>query len=196
MKILTNMKILAGIWITATLMLSSGCQPQKEGDPVQVPGTSVKTSEKPNQDSEPPKPQKEVLLSAPEFPGQISFSSADILRTGNGFHLPVYLKNVTKDDIVDTITVTVTLPEEIRLQEVITPTGFTAQLDGIEGGSPVVYYHPFSITAGSYSPVVAKAEPIFTLIFSGELREPLLLEGSFFQTSGNLLRTGNASLAP
>ncbi len=135
-----------------------------------------------------------IALQTGKFTGEIVLDSETIVATESGFELPVYLREVRPEHAVDTVTLKTFLPDGVRLQKVVTPTGFTTQLDGIEGSTPVVYYHSFSITPESYSPVVATDEPTFTLIFSGEKAGKLAAQGSFFQADGSLIRTNRAVL--
>jgi len=135
-----------------------------------------------------------IALQTGSFSGEIAIDAASVTPIEGGFELPIYLRNVSAEHAVDTVTLRTFLPEGVRLQEVITPTGFTTQLDGVEGSTPVVYYHSFSITPESYSPVVATEEPTFTLVFSGEPSGRLAAQGSFFQADGSLIRTNRAVL--
>ncbi len=185
--------IINGAGVTICIAVLTGCTaPQgvpSETAPVQTPQKEI---------SSPAHTfgQKNISLKANNFPGEITLSSAQIQKTETGIRIPVFLNNVSKADIVDTVTLEMNLPETMKLVEVVTPTGFTAELDGIETDKPIVYYHPFSITAGSYTPVVASQEPLFTMIFDGTFQQPITFSGSFFQTSGVLLRTKKESLSP
>ncbi len=146
----------------------------------------------PPADSEVAEPN--ISLQTGRFTGEIVLDSTSITPIEGGFELPVSLRNVGTEHAVDTVTLKTFLPDGVRLKEVVTPTGFTAQLDGIEGSAPVVYYHSFSITPESYSPVVATDTPIFTLVFTGEAEGKLAAQGSFFQADGSLIRTNRAVL--
>ncbi len=177
--------------LLAGLLLLAGCTEQNAA-PTPTHPSMFEAVVSPPADNEIAEPN--IALQTGKFTGEIALDSTAITKTEKGFQLPVYLRNVTAEHAVDTVTLKTFLPEGVRLKEVITPTGFTAQLDGIEGSTPVVYYHSFSITPESYSPVVATDEPLFTLIFSGEATGKLAAQGSFFQADGSLIRTNRAVL--
>lgn len=198
-----NAKQIFGLWIsTVALVALAGCEapqntvitpPQKQPTTAQPPASTEQPQRQITEDLE---PKKEVRLSSQGFTGEIILSADSITNTEDGFEIPVFLEQVSPKDMVDTVSLKGTLPEGVELKEVKTPSGYTAQLDMSKKEAPVVYYHPYSIAANSYKPVVSSDEPIFTLVYIGNLTGPITFEGSYFQTSGVLIRTDHQRLAP
>lgn len=189
---------MAGLLLALGVLLSlSGCATT----PPAASPTSSKTAEAASvfePSVSPPASSEEALpaisLKASNFGGEIALEAAKATAVGDGFQLPVYLRNVTAVDAVDTVTLKAFLPEGMRLKQVLTPSGFTAQLDGAETPAPVVYFHSLSLSQDSYSPVIGGDEPIFTLVFSGQPKGKLAAEGSFFRADAVLMRTNRAVL--
>jgi hypothetical protein len=163
---------------------------QQNGQPT-APAMPPKTERPPQT---PLEPNPILRLKTLNFGGTLVTRAADVTPLENGFTLPIYLEDVVEADFLDTVGLKLTLPEGIRLQEVNTTPGFTAQLEGMNGANPVIFYLPVSISADSYQPVVAGSEPIFTLQFSGEPTENIIFQGSFFQTNGTLYHTERGEL--
>lgn len=182
--------ILLGLCAAVTF---AGCEqaPEEEGNTPEVPHI-----EQEKQTGDPlVVSQDAVFLSAKDFSGKIALSRENIENTEKGFSLPVYLQEITHNDFVDTVTLKMNLPTGVRLESVQASNGFTAQIDGIKGAEPTVYYHPFALSAESYEPVTATEDPAFILFFVGAPGETLGLQGSFFRTDGSLLKTKKQGLA-
>lgn len=173
------------------ITLLTACE-QVDKPQATTPPTYFEQAVSPPADSEQALPA--VSLRGGGLPGEIIIDAGKIEAMPDGFRLPVFLKNITAEHAVDTITLKTFLPNNIHLKEVIAPAGFTTQLDGINGSVPVIYFHSFSVTADAYSPVIASDQPIFTLVLSGAPAGKIAVQGSFFRANGELLRTNRAVL--
>jgi hypothetical protein len=177
----------------------SGCEaPQNtvtapQGTP---PTKNESQTTPPKTQQDPITAQQSIRLTAEDFLGTVLITTDSIVQTEEGFEIPVYLENVNAQDMIDTVSIKSMLPTGVELQEVQTPSGYTAQLDVSDKNAPVVYYYPHSLSPSSYKPVVASDEPLFTLSYSGTFQGPITFEGSFFRTDGILIRTTRGQLAP
>lgn len=157
-----------------------GCQPATPPQtPVKKPSVSTPQT---GQNM----PQKNIALKSESFAGSVHIRANDVEKTENGFLIPVFLKGVTKDDLLDTLSLRMILPSGVQLDEVQTSSGFTAQLDGIGSSTPTVHYLSSSLTADSYEPIMSKDEALMHLVFTGEIPRSISLKASFFQTTGSL----------
>jgi hypothetical protein len=185
------------ILIGMCFLLVLGCErPDASLDAEKESFSSISTKEKNILVDDLSKSVEAGMLKVQGFSGEILFALQERKEKENEFHVPVYLKNASKENMIDTITLKTGLPEGVRLKKVITPSGYTAQLDGIESDTPVVYYHSFAVTPDAYSPVISRSDPIFTLVYTGTLQGNIAVEGAFFQMDGTLLRTNKISITP
>lgn len=173
----------------------SGCEaPSNPSENGKVSLSTTKTPVKAPEKSESSSPAT-VRLQSDSFPGVLILQSKKEEQIANGFRLPVFLENVAETDGLDTITLSMSLPEGVKLTTVDTPIGYTVQLDKLSTSTPTLHFYPFSSSGDSYVPVISSSDPIFTLEYSGKIPEKIGFSGLFFQTNGTLHRTPEQTLS-
>jgi len=137
-----------------------------------------------------------IFLSSPNFAGKLVIFSEKTKKQNSDFVLPIFLENVQKSDKVDTVTLQISLPTKIKFKKIISPAGFSAEIDGANSEKPTIYFHSAAMDAGNYSPVFSReSEPIFSIVFSGENSgQKIAFQGSFFRANGELIHANRQIL--
>ena len=125
-------------------------------------------------------PSTAIALNNSDITTQVILNAANIQSNNGEFVMPLELIGSNADDQIDTITLSLVLPESIQIKNVL-PIGHTMTIENKETNTPTI--HISSLLDGQeISPIAITANPLAMLSFDGEAAGQIGVARSIFST--------------
>lgn len=181
-------RISVSFWLSlAFMVLMTGCSTQS-GSTSAIPAYRDPTS------GSITKNDNNVILTSSEFSGTLIIDSTTAIEQDDGVVVPVFLQAVQMSDELDTITLSLDLDPGVSLLSVQTPIGYTAEIDGRDTLEPTIYFHSSATSSEQYQPIIAQAQPLFSLVLNGNPLQSMNVQAGFFFADATAYETNTQAL--